>query len=396
VGSCYRGVSYDPERDLADGDEPGTLRLLRANNIQRSVLNTSDLQHVAGRRVSPRQGLRPGDVLICAANGSRRLVGKAARFDLDDGLPYTFGAFMNCYRPDQSKVNAQFVIQLFQTKRYRDQVDVALSGSSINNLGPTQIESMIFPMPPLPEQATIAAVLIDADSLARSLEPLAHKKRDLRQAALHQLLTGKTRLPGFEGEWHSKKLDEIGRFSKGRGIRKDQVSADGLPCVRYGELYTRHSDYVREFYSFISPDVASQSQRLRTGDLLFAGSGETAEEIGKCAAFLGHEEAYGGGDIVILRPVGQDPKFLGYLMNHAAVVEQKSRFGQGDAVVHISARNLAEIAVELPPLDEQGAITAVLSDMDDEIAALEARLAKMRDLKQAMAQELLTGRTRLA
>jgi type I restriction enzyme S subunit len=106
-------------------------------------------------------------------------------------------------------------------------------------------------------------------------------------------------------------------------------------------------------------------------------------------------EVYAGGDIVILSPVGQDSMYLAYLMNHASVTEQKTRMGQGDAVVHISARNLAELNVCLPLKTEQTGIASVLSDMDAEISALEQRLAKTRDLKQGMMQELLTGRMRL-
>ncbi len=87
--------------------------------------------------------------------------------------------------------------------------------------------------------------------------------------------------------------------------------------------------------------------------------------------------------------------FLGYLMNHSSIVAQKSSMGQGDAVVHISAKNLARLWFALPPIEEQSAIAAVLSDMDAEIAALEEQRNKTKQLKQGMMQELLTGRTRL-
>ncbi len=106
-------------------------------------------------------------------------------------------------------------------------------------------------------------------------------------------------------------------------------------------------------------------------------------------------EAYAGGDIVMLSPSDQDSLFLGYLLNHPSVSTQKARMGQGDAVVHISARNLAQLQLLLPPLPEQTAIATVLSDMDAEIAALEQRCDKTRALKQGMMQELLTGKTRL-
>jgi type I restriction enzyme S subunit len=165
--------------------------------------------------------------------------------------------------------------------------------------------------------------------------------------------------------------------------------------VRYGEIYTTHDDCIREFHSWISQEVAATATPLEFGDLLFAGSGETKEEIGKCVAFLTAAEAYAGGDIVILRPKGVDPLFLGYALNVPYIARQKASLGQGDAVVHISAAALGQVCLALPSVDEQTAIAAVLSDMDGEIAALERHRDKTRAIKQGMMQELLTGRVRL-
>ena len=259
----------------------------------------------------------------------------------------------------------------------------------------SQLKALSVSVPSPAEQRAIAETLNDADALLGALDRLIAKKRDLKQAAMQQLLTGQTRLPGFHGEWKMQRLGDVGVFTKGSGIKKDEVVADGLPSIRYGEIYTHHNDHVRAFNSFITPATAKQSQRLVRGDLLFAGSGETAEEIGKCVAFLWDQEAYAGGDIVILRPSGQSSEYLGYLLNHASVAAQKARLGQGDAVVHISARNLARVELHLPPLAEQTAIAEVLGETDAELTALDQRRTKTRALKQAMMQELLTGRTRL-
>ena len=233
------------------------------------------------------------------------------------------------------------------------------------------------------------------DGLLAALDALIAKKRAVKRGAMQELLSGETRLPGFKGEWMTRSLGEIGSFTNGRGITKGDVASDGVPCIRYGELYTHHHDFVRRFYSFVPRSVAKQSYRLRTGDLLFAGSGETREEIGKCAAYLLADEAYAGGDIVVLRPLGHDPKYLGYLMNTEDVCDQKSQIGQGDAVVHIYARDLSKMRLRLPNANEQVAIATVPADMDAEIEGLERRREKTRQIKQAMMQELLTGRTRL-
>jgi type I restriction enzyme S subunit len=207
--------------------------------------------------------------------------------------------------------------------------------------------------------------------------------------------TAKTDMQRFSGEWETKQLKELGQFSKGRGIKRDDVTDEGAPCVRYGELYTQYQDYILKVASRIPQDVAATALPIKKGDLLFAGSGETAEEIGRCAAYLGEEQAYAGGDVIVLTPSGQNSIYLGHLMNSPIVSAQKARLGQGDAVVHIYINNLAQVQIELPPIAEQNAIAEVLSDVDRLLNSLEALIAKKRAIKQAVMQQLLTGRTRL-
>ena len=291
--------------------------------------------------------------------------------------------------------DANFLQRVLSSPRAIAAIEDTSVGTTMINLNQGTLIGLTIQFPPEAEQRAIATALSDVDALLGGLERLIAKKRDLKQAAMQQLLTGQTRLPGFYGEWEVKRLGDVGMFLKGGGIKKDEVVTDGLPCIRYGEIYTRHNDHVRAFHSSITRETAKQSQRLEKGDLLFAGSGETSEDIGKCVAYLWDREAYAGGDIVILRPSGQSSEYLGYLMNHSSIAAQKSRMGQGDAVVHISSRNLARLQLHLPLLPEQTVIAAVLTDMDVELAALEQRLTKTRALKQGMMQELLTGKTRL-
>lgn len=198
-------------------------------------------------------------------------------------------------------------------------------------------------------------------------------------------------------DWEIKTLEKIGTFKKGKGIKKDSIVSDGLPCIRYGEIYTYHNDYIKQFNSYINRETANKSQAIKAGDLLFAGSGETAEEIGKCVAYLDNKEAYAGGDIIILSPAEDyDSNYLGFLMNHKIVSKQKSQMGQGDAVVHIYSSNLAKLSVPLPPTKaEQTAISTALSDADALINSLGKFLTKKRNIKQGAMQELLTGKKRL-
>ena len=276
------------------------------------------------------------------------------------------------------------------------QISKILAGSNYPAINTNDVRMIEIPCPPsIEEQRAIAEALSDVDGLIQSLEALIAKKQAIKQAAMQQLLTGKTRLPGFSGAWERRRLGELGPFSKGRGIKRSDVSDEGVPCIRYGELYTRYKDYVLKPVARIPLTVASKSLPIKTGDLLFAGSGETSEEIGRCAVYIGEEQVYVGGDVVVLTPLSQYPLYLGYLMNHPTVAVQKARMAQGDAVVHINSRNLAQVQIDLPSVKEQSAIAAVLSDMDAEIVALERRRDKTCAIKQGMMQQLLTGQVRL-
>ena len=303
-------------------------------------------------------------------------------------------------------------------------------GSSIPYITIQQLEGFMYPLPPLAEQKAIAEALSDVDALIAAQEELIEKKRAIKQGAMQELLTGKKRLPGFGGkcrqesletedfnaeaqrrrgseckmtevglipvDWEVKRLGDVGSFSKGAGISKAQANSGKIPAVRYGELYTTHHNYIKKFESFISDEVAKESTQLTYGDIVFACSGETKEEIGKCAAFLGSEVAYAGGDLIILSPrTGYDSKFLAFELNAPFCALQKASAGHGDAVVHIRRESLENLIVVVPSLAEQKAIAEVLSDMDAEISELEAQKAKFESIKQGMMQELLTGKTRL-
>ena len=194
VGKCIRGVTYNGDNDLWPHDTSYTKRLLRSNNVQKSTVVIDDIQFVNLNRVAPQQLLRQNDILVCMANGSKALVGKAGFFDVADGHEYTFGAFMGCFRTESTSSNPAFVFYLFQTARYRDYINNLLAGSSINNLSPGSIESLEFPLPQMTEQTAIATVLSDMDTELAALESRLAKARQIKQGMMQELLTGRIRL----------------------------------------------------------------------------------------------------------------------------------------------------------------------------------------------------------
>lgn len=198
-------------------------------------------------------------------------------------------------------------------------------------------------------------------------------------------------------DWEVKNLEEIGTFSKGNGISRTESNSGNIPCVRYGEIYTTHNDYIKKFYSFISEIIAKHAKKLQKGDLLFAGSGETKEDIGKCVAYVDNIIAYAGGDIIVLSPQKKyDSKFLGFILNAPYVAKQKASRGQGDAIVHITSTALSDVTIYLPStFVEQTAIATALSNVDALISALDKKITKKKQIKQGAMQQLLTGKKRL-
>lgn len=197
-------------------------------------------------------------------------------------------------------------------------------------------------------------------------------------------------------DWTITLLGELGTFSKGKGILKDQLISKGLPCIRYGEIYTTHNFILKEFKSFISEVLATESKEIKNGDILFAGSGETIEEIGKAVAYIGKEKAYAGGDVIILSTNGKvNAECFSYFLETDIARRQKRRLGQGNSVVHIYPSDLSQVKIPLPPLPEQKTIANILNTWDTAIQNNAQLIAQKELLKKWLMQQLLTGKKRL-
>jgi type I restriction enzyme S subunit len=328
--------------------------------------------------------VKKGDLLLTKDGAN---TGNVALNTLDE--EFSLLSSVAFLRFHESKHITGYYLQQFLAPAGQRRMQDAMAGNAITRLTLDKINKLKFPVPPTKaEQEAIAEALSDADALIESLEQLIQKKRLIKQSAMQELLRPK------DG-WVTMKLGSLGSFLKGSGVRREDAISGDIPCVRYGEIYTRHNDFIKVFDSWISPEVALTAKPMKTGDMLFAGSGETKEDIGKCVAFLDDFEAYAGGDIIILRPENVNSRFLGYYLNSESINRQKASKGQGDAVVHITANALADVDLMMPSVDEQFAIASVLSDMDAELSSLEEKLMKVRHLKQGMMHNLLTGKIRL-
>lgn len=321
-------------------------------------------------------------------------VWKSYLYDNKDG-ELVFAGFLICLKTDETRLIPQFLKNYLQTPQYWNWVKVTSMRSGQPWINGNEYASLNIPLPSKPEQSAIAQTLSDTDALISSLDKLIKKKKSIKQGTMQELLTGKRRLLGFIKPWTEKILDELGTFWKWNWIKKDQADSWDLPSIRYGEIYTKHHNFIKEFYSYISRDVANSATRINSGDILFAWSGETKEEIWKCVSYIWEVEAYAWGDIIIFSPKWMDSLFLWYLLNISYVIKQKANYGQWDAVVHIGAGNLKKIKIKIPEHTEQSAIANIIRNMDLEISELEKKRDKYKQIKQGMMSELLTGNIRL-
>ena len=191
--------------------------------------------------------------------------------------------------------------------------------------------------------------------------------------------------------WEYKQLSSLGSFSKGAGISKADLVPQGVPCIRYAEIYTKYNFQLSKCLSHIPAELTSQSAPIVYGNILFAGSGETAEDIGKSVAYLGEETAYASGDIIIFTlkdKKAASPLFLAYYLNTIGR-KQLNRLGEGQSIVHIYPEELSKLSVPCPSTEEQQKIVEVLETWDKAIQ-LTRKLIEQKELqKKGLLQQLV-------
>ncbi|MBP3857286.1 MAG: restriction endonuclease subunit S [Ruminiclostridium sp.] len=194
----------------------------------------------------------------------------------------------------------------------------------------------------------------------------------------------KTEFGVFSCDWVTdKKLKDIGIFGKGKGIPGDKMQSEGVPCVGYGDIYMKYNSFhFEEARSFVDEETAKESQIIKKGTLLFTGTGETADEIGKCVCYNGNEDIYVGGDIITFVTNQVNPLFLAYQQYQSFSLKKKASYGQGHSVVHIQKGELEKLNVAYPAsLQEQSRIAEILMKWDKAIELYEKQIEALKKLK---------------
>jgi type I restriction enzyme S subunit len=293
-------------------------------------------------------------------------------------------------RFDAKKHSAAYFLQQCLSAQGQQRMKDAMSGNAITRLTLEKIRKLRFPAAPLPEQRAIAEALSDVDALLGALDRLIAKKRDLKQAAMQQLLTGQTRLPGFHGEWGKTTLGQIGECIIGLTYKPEDVVEHGLLVLRSSNVQNGRLAYDDNVH--VNLRVADHLY-TRLGDILICVRNGSRALIGKCAVIDGTATGVTFGAFMSVYRT-KHWRFVVHAFQ-AGDIQRQIRDNIGATINQITNKDMKAFRLELPPEDEQTAIAGVLGEMDAELVGLEQRREKTRALKQAMMQELLTGRTRL-
>lgn len=293
----------------------------------------------------------------------------------------------------ESDLERSYLFYYLQSSMIQKQINDINVRAAQANISLQNVREFQIDVPPTKaEQTAIAAALSDDDALISNLEELIAKKQNIKQGAMQQLLAGKKRLPGFTGEWEIKELCEVAEFAHGRGLSKADLSEEGpYRCIHYGQLFTTYKELIREVKSRTNKNDSYFYSK--ENDVLMPTSDVTPRGLATASCIKENGVALGGGILIIRFHIGYDGLYFSYFVtqNRTSIL----KLVKGSTVFHLYAADLSKLEVCFPEHQEQIAISKVLSDMDAEIKELERKLAKYKMIKQAMMQELLTGKKRL-
>lgn len=396
--SCTTSSGTTPPRSQAE-------RYFRDGSISWAKtldLNNSDIffteEHVTqaaldetSLRVYP-----PGTVLIAMYGGFNQ-IGRTGLLRIPAAVNQAITAVQtpNTIDPEYLLENLNFRVEHWKS--------VASSSRKDPNITSKDIRDFLLVCPNASEQSRIASALSSVKNLISSLDQLIAKKRNVKQAAMQQLLTGQKRLSGYSGPWEVRRLgDHLSFLNNGTNSRAELLPEGDVRYLHYGDIHGSQSLLLNPQKTpmpFLPHEKAKRLDRLEGGDLIFADASEDMDGVGKSIEIQGAEgmELVAGLHTIALR---FDKKIFadGFKAYFQFIPKFRTHLRQLAAGTKVYATNRLHIAtaeIEVPGLEEQTAIATILCDMDTELAALEARRDKARQLKQGMMQELLTGRIRL-
>lgn len=376
--------------------------LLRGQNITPGKLDLTDSLFISEttHRLWKKSALKAGDLVLV------RVGYPGTSCVIPASLGEANAASLVVVRPNTKMADARFLSLFINSDIGKRQIESLLVGGAQQVLNTTTATFLKVPLPKIVEQEAIAEALSDADALIESLQQLIAKKRQIKQGAMQALLSGQQRLPGFSNAWPVMPLGDLFEFSGGFTASRDQLGSEGYCYLHYGDIHTSSKSFVdvrAEYQNIPKLDVplkrVASTSLLNEGDVVFVDASEDDEGASKHVVILNTDGQpfISGLHTIVAKAKTQElaHDYLCHCFHTKAIKNQFRFFAVGTKVSGISKTNIAKITMPVPAITEQISIAAILSDMNAEVAALEIRLGKARQIKQGMMQALLTGAIRL-
>lgn len=363
---CQDGVEYKTLDDLfvlKNGYTPskkndeywrnGTVPWFRLEDIRTNGRVLSDAkQHVTSKAV--KGSLFPANSIIVSTTAT---IGEHALIE----SPFLINQQLTCVSVKEqfkAQINIKFVFYYFEILK-EDLKRIASQSGNMPIVSLAKMKQLLMPLPPLEVQEEIVRLLDDFTAKTAELQTELNKEYEARKKQYEYyrdtLLTKNEQIPRV-------KLCEIATsLYRGAGIKRDQVTEKGIPCVRYGEIYTTYDTCFSDCVSHTDEKYLASPKYFEHGDILFAITGESVEDIAKSIAYLGHDKCLAGGDIVVMKH-NQNPCYLTHVLSTGMAKAQKSKGKVKNKVVHSSVPSIEQIEIPLPSLDDQQKYADILDD----------------------------------
>jgi type I restriction enzyme S subunit len=328
-----------------------------------------------------------GDILFQRSSETREEVGQANVY-LDTTRPATFGGFV-IRGKKVGEYDPAFLNYLLKTQSSRNEITSKSGGSTRYNVGQETLSQVTITTTSLPEQQKIATFLTAVDRRIKLLEQKKEKLEAYKKGVMQQLFSRQIRFKQDDGsvfpEWVEKKLGEVAKFSKGKGISKSDISESGeLKCIRYGQLYTEYGEVIDQVVSRTEckPSTLILSE---ANDVIIPSSGETQIDIARAACVLKSGIALGGDLNIIRSPL--NGVFLSFYLNHRRK-HQIAKMAQGISVVHLYNSQLVHLEIEIPCDEEQGKIVSFLRSLNEITEKLTFQINQTQTWKKGLLQQM--------
>ncbi|MGG6430938.1 restriction endonuclease subunit S [Acetobacter ghanensis] len=385
-----RGKNYPKDNEF---QSTGSCLFLSAKNVTKAGFDFSLGQFITNEKhkLLNKGEVKVGDIVIT----TRGSIGHFAYYNHKKYQSMRINSGMAILRSNVNYTYPDFLYEVCRSQIVKTQIEKASFGSAQPQLTIAIIKKFRIPLPPIPEQKKIAAILSTWDRAIEGTEKLLANNQQQKKALMQQLLTGKKRLPGFMGEWKIGTISEIAHIDTGFAFKSSEFTdnADGMPVVRMSDL----KDGILNLESCKRLNLNSLSGltkfSLKENDFIFGMSGSLSNfawvKNNNLPCYLNQRVGR-----IRSKTIG-DQQFISYLYLSEKIQKEIEDKAAGAAQLNISLNDIRGMKIKIPPLPEQEAIAAVLTTADKEITAIETGLSRLRQEKKALMQQLLTGKRRV-